>query len=69
MMNEQAHDILRALMSPRHYTNKYEGQPAIRDQGRDVWRIDSKNGDQYAVVYGLDALYQGSEPDFEEVEI
>lgn len=70
MMNEQAHDILRALMSPLHYA-KYEGQPPRPHpfaQGG-TWIIDSKGGDQYAVVYGLDALYEGSEPDFEEVEI
>lgn len=67
-MNEQAHDILRALMSPRHYLSKYEGQP-VRTNAVGEWYVPSLDGTQLVWVYPADALYRGSEPDFEEIEL
>ena len=67
--NERAHLILEALMSPSYYYAKYYGQPATKCPQTRSWQIHSKIGDgQRVIVYDMDALYQGSEPDFEECE-
>jgi hypothetical protein len=69
MKSNEAHTILRSLMNARHYTLKYQGQPATPSVTPGAWRIFSKiNDGESVIVYAPNSLYEGSEADFEEIE-